>query len=183
MPTLELRLLDGRERVGYTFEGLVLLRVIRMLRDYASLEKSVIAATHLHERCGLPGPRWAEARIKREGGELVVLMGDEWKGTIATRRGQKVMPEILFGETFEQLQQRADALLIPAEYQPFVEMNPSVRAGHPVICGTSLESITPYKMWLRGKTYAEIAGEYPFVSVRQIKGAVAFEKDLTAAAA
>jgi len=183
MPTLEVRRLDGRESVGYTFEGLVYLRVVRMLRDYASLEKSVIAATHLHERCGPPGPKWADARIKREGGELLVLIGDEWKGTVATRRGQKVMPEILFGETFEQLQRRADALLIPAEYQPFVEINPSIRSGHPVLCGTSLESIVLYKMRHRGKTYTEIAKEYPFVTARQIKGAVAFENELTAAAA
>ena len=183
MPTLEVRLLDGRESVGYTFEGLVYLRVVRMLRDYVSLEKAVIAATHLHERCGPPGPRWAEARIERQGGELLVLIGDEWKATAATRRGQKVMPEILFGETFEQLHRRADALLVPAEYQPFVEMNPAIRSGRPVICGTSLESIVPYRMRVRGKAYTEIAKEYPFVTVRQIRGAVAFESLLTAAAA
>lgn len=104
---------DGREHFGHGFEDVVCVRLLRMLRDQGiSLEKAVNAVNELPKRFGPPGRRWEHARIFAQNRDAFVYREDEWRTTIATRKGQKVADE-LFGEQFGSLRERADALLVP----------------------------------------------------------------------
>ncbi len=183
-PNLQIIDFAGKETTGYTFEGMVYLRIVRMLRDRVSLEQAVKAAQHLRERFGAPGPAWADARIYLALGEVFVLSRhDDWATTVGTRFGQKVSEEILFGEDFEHLRDRADALLVPQRFQPFVEIDPQTRSGHPVVRKTTIPTALLHKLRLRGYSYARLHEEYPGLALDQIKGAVAYERFLDAEAA
>ena len=182
-PTLEVVDFEGKEATGYSFEGIVYLRVVRMLRDYVSLEKAVKAARHLRERFGVPGPAWADARIRLEAGDVFAIRRDEWEATVATRSGQKVDVVILFGEEFEQFLDRADALLVPRQYQPFVEIDPGARSGQPIVRETTIPTSLLYRLRLRGYSYARLRDEYPGLTLDRIKGAIAYERFLDAEAA
>ena len=179
-PNLKVIDFEGKEATGYTFEGVVYLRLIRMLRDHVSLEKAVKAAQHLRERFGVPGPAWADARIKLAAGDVFALGKDEWEMTVATRFGQKVAPEVLFGEDFEQLRNRADALLVPPRFQRFVEIDPQARSGQPIVCETTIPTTLLYKLRRRGYSYARLREEYPSLTLDRIKGAIAYERFLDA---
>jgi uncharacterized protein (DUF433 family) len=183
-PNLKVIDFEGKEATGYTFEGVVYLRLIRMLRDRVPLEKAVRAAQHLRERFGVLGPAWGDARILLAAGEVIALSKhDDWEATVATRFGQKVAPEVLFGEDFEQLRDRADALLVPQRFQPFVEIDPQARSGHPIVRETTIPTSLLYKLRLRGYSYARLRDEYPDLRLDHIKGAIAYERFLDAEAA
>src|SRR3972149_1519132 len=137
IPAISVVDFGGDEETGYTFQALVYLRVIRMLRDHVPLEKAVVAVQHLRDRFGAPGPNWADARILLSTGDVYAIRKDEWQVTVATRHGQKAAIELLFEEEFDQLRERADALLVPRRYQPFVEVDPSVRSGQPIVRETT----------------------------------------------
>lgn len=183
MPTL--RGTDGEwaDRTGYTFEAVVYLRLLRMLRERrVPLHRAVTAVKHLQERFGPPGIGWEAARIFVRGQEVFVDSKDQWATTVASKGGQKVA-EILFDEEFRLLRQRADALLVPAKFQNVVEVDPSVRSGLPTIRGTTLPTRILYRMRTAGATIARIRESYPWLSAEQVKGALAFEQYLDAKAA
>lgn len=168
---------DGKQDTGYSFEGVMYLRLLRMLREYVTLEKAVRVAKHLVERFGPPGPKWADARIFRDSGNIYAISKDEWGVTEATR-GQKAAHEVLFTEDFEQLRNRADALLVPKRFQRYIEVDPSVRSGQPVVSGTNIRSIVLYRLRQKGFSAEKIRQEYPALTLQQVKGAIDFERFL-----
>jgi len=169
--------LDGIEEEGYSFESVVFLRVLRMLRDYVPLEKAVLAIQRLVDRFGPPGPAWADARIFRGGRDVFVISSDEWGVTEATR-GQKAAHELLFAEDFEQLRERADALLVPKKFQQHIEIDPQVKSGEPTVGGTTIRSIVLYRLRQKGYKPRQIQREYPALTLRQVKAAIDFERFL-----
>lgn len=172
----------GREELGYTFNSVVYIRLLRMLREASiPLEKAVLAvSSHLVDRFGPPGPAWGDVRIFADGHNVYVYSKDEWETTVAPS-GQK-LAEQLFGQEFLRLRERADALLIPRKYQPFVEINPRVRNGLPVILDTSILTQMIHALRHQGQEYAEIQKDYPLLTLPQVKGADAFETFLDAEA-
>ena len=55
---------EGKREVGYTFDALVYLRLIRMLRENnIVLRKAVHAVSELTKRFGPPSPAWQSVRI------------------------------------------------------------------------------------------------------------------------
>jgi uncharacterized protein (DUF433 family)/DNA-binding transcriptional MerR regulator len=182
-PTLFATDTEGTETAGYTFEAVVYLRLLRMLRErHTPLAKAVQAVKHLRKRFGPPGPCWEEARIFIQGHDVFVHSRDEWDVTVPTRSGQKAAT-MLLGEEFAQLRERADALLVPRQFWPSVEIDPEVRSGLPVIRGTTMPTAVPYAMRRRGESLRSIQTAYPHLSLSQIKGAIAFERFLDAEAA
>lgn len=170
------------EQNGYSFNGIVYLRLIKMLRDArVSLEKSVEVVYHLTARFGPPSTSWEEARIFRYGRDIDVYGKDEWRTTVATKGGQKAWDE-LFGEEFIQLRDRADALLIPTRYQRYVEIDPHVRDGLPVVRATTIQTNLMHALRLQGQTHVEIQQDYPVLTLPQVKGADAYESFLDAEA-
>jgi uncharacterized protein (DUF433 family) len=183
VPRLKIQVDDEPAEWGYTFTEVVYLRLIRMLREHnIALEEAVKAVKHLEARWGPPGPAWGDVRIFTQGRHVYVEGKDEWEVTDATEGGQKVATT-LFGEEFARLRDRADALLVPVQFRPFVEIDPSVRSGLPVVRGTTIETSVLYGLHEQGHSYQNIHEYYPIVSLAKIKGAIKYEDFLEAEAA
>ena len=116
-------------------------------------------------------------RLETSNLSLWVDHSDDWEVTAATRHGQKAFHE-LFGPEFALLRQRADALLIPSKFSKSLEMNPSVRNGHPIIRKTRIETNTIRALRKEGLSYSQIREYYPFLSPKQISQSDKFEQYL-----
>lgn len=179
VPTLE----DPGGARGYTFEALVYLRLLRMLRDKKiTLAHSVRALDHLRERFGLPGPGWEAARIFVADGNVFVENKDVWAVTVATKAGQKAA-ESLFDREFENLRRRADALLVPSQFQAVVAIDPTIRNGVPIVRGTTLPTAAVYQLAGRKVSVPRAKQAYPWLSDEQARGALQFERFLDRVAA
>lgn len=166
---------EGKREAGYTFDALVYLRLIRMLRENdIVLRKAVFAVSELLNRFGSPGPAWQSVRIFSWGEDVFVHNFDEWRTTAATRSGQKAA-DVLFGEEFEQLRDRSDALLVPREYQRHVEIDPAKRNGYPVVLKTTIPTSVIHALCIRGLSYTDIHLEYPFISTEAAQTAHEYE--------
>ena len=169
---------DDKEVEGYSFEGLVYLRLVRLLRTQDFPMRAVVhAIDHLRDVFGPPSPNWEEARIFSDGRDIWVAHKDTWGVTSANRKGQKVA-QVLLGPEFALLKQRADALLIPSEYKKYVEVDPRIRNGHPVVRKTTIQTATIYRLHETGRTYKRIHEYYPHLSRTQIVRANQFEQFL-----
>jgi uncharacterized protein (DUF433 family) len=154
-----------------------------MLRDSnILLFNAVKALKHLRDRFGSPDPRWEQARFFVHGPDVYAEDKDQWEVTAATRGGQKASPP-LFDDEFAQLRDRADAILVPREFQSFVQVDPSIRSGHPVVRGSTLPTAILHAMKQQGETLRSIRAAYPQLSPAQINEAIRFERFLDAAAA
>jgi uncharacterized protein (DUF433 family) len=181
-PTLTASL-NGDEEHGYTFEEVVLLRLVRILRESKlSLIRAVETVKSIRERFGAPGPKRAEIRIYRTRRLVFVYRGDEWEFTVGSsdqppvRRGQRAFPELLLGnDEFSPMKDRVDALLIPSEYLAAVEIDPQARNGLPIIRGTTITTGLIYALRKQGWTATAIQESYPHLKPAQIKAAINFE--------
>jgi len=158
----------------------VLMRLIRMLREKnITLIKAVEAVRSLRERFGPPGKRWADARIFAQNRDVFVYSADEWETTVATRHGQKAA-DFLFGAEFALLRDRADALLIPRNYMQYVEIDPIIRNGLPIVLDTSVLTSVIHGLRQKGDTYDRIQSMYPFILRKTIIGTEKYERFLDA---
>ncbi len=175
---------EHKPHIGYTFETAVFLRLVRMLREKrVTLLDAVTAMQRLRQRFGPPSTDWAGISIFVYGvGDVYVHREqDEWGTTSLTRQHQRVA-ELLFGEEFQRLKERADALLVPNEFLDNVEIDPSIQNGLPIILGTAVLTSVVHKLRIRGYEYGEIQNMYPFISDARIAGAEAYESFLDKAA-
>lgn len=175
VPSVEWENEQGKSESGYTFETLIFLRLIRMLREQRiSLPKAVKVVQSLQQRFGPPGASWADARIVVRNQTVFVSKEDEWKTTVAPSH-QKVFEQLLFRDEFARLKNRADALLIPKEYMPYVEIDPAIRNGLPIVLNTTVPTSIIRSVRQQGHTYAQIQAMYPFIPRRAVVGADRYE--------
>ena len=178
VPTCEWIDEDDKVTQGYTFEGLVYLRLVRLLRrQHFPMRAVVDAVNHLRDVFGPPSPRWEEARIFSDGREIWVDHKAAWGVTSASRKGQKVEQE-LFGPEFALIKQRADALIVPGDFARHVEIDPGIRNGLPVVRKTTIQTATIRSLRKSGLTYGRIREYYPHLSRPQISRADRFEQFL-----
>ena len=169
---------DGKETQGYSFEGLVYLRLVRLLRTQDFPMRTVVnAVNHLRDVFGPPGPRWERARIFSDGRDVWVDHKNNWGVTSAGRKGQKAAQE-LFGPEFALLKQRADALLVPSDFARHVEIDPGIRNGLPVVRKTTIQTATIHSLHRSGLTYKRVGEYYPHLFRTQIVRADKFEQFL-----
>jgi DNA-binding transcriptional MerR regulator len=166
----------GNEHIGYTFETVVFLRLIRLLRDRGiPLVESATSVKILRDRFGAPSKEWAEAKIFVDIGDVMAYSDkDKWDTTDMTRAHQKVA-EFMLGKEFRRLKERADALLIPEQFLRYVEIDPSIQNGLPIILGTSMRTSLIHKLRQLRYKYADIHDMYPFVLIDKIMGAERYE--------
>ena len=182
LPTISL-IEDGRETTGYTFQALVYMRLLRMLRDQGvALIDAVGVIKHLRDRFGPPGASWQDARIFLDGGHVYADRQDPWEVTDSSVGGQRIAPTLM-GDDFARLRDRADALLIPQRYEAHVEIDPLARSGRPIVRGSTIETGVLHRLRQRGLSNSRIRQMYPHLSPEQIRGAIAFERYLDAEAA
>ena len=180
VPTI--RLTDERKRIidGYDFEGLVYLRLVRMLRGEQKKPfpmRKIVTAVKFLSTLGPPGPPWEDYRIYTDGPDIYVEPKGTAYPTISATKGSMAWTE-LFGKEFEQFRSRSDTLLIPFPFAPWVEINPKVRNGMPVIIGTGIETAMIHRLIQQGYRPFEIVKDYPYVSREQVIHGDRFEKCL-----
>ena len=172
----------GKETFGYTFEGLVYLRLIRMLRDMEHpfpLRKVIATIAYLRKNFGPPGRAWADARIVSKHNDMWVTRPVV---ASASRAGQMPFKQWL-GREFEAFTEREDALLIPFQFTRWVEIKPVIRNGMPVVKGTGIETATIHAAFNRGLDTREVKSQYPFLTPAQINHSEEFERFLDTRAA
>ncbi len=166
----------GKESHGYTFEGLVYLRIIRMLRAMDKpfpMRKIVETVRWLVDNYGPPGPDWAEARIVSDRIDLWVRQPVT---AAASRAGQMPLSNVVFFEQeFEMFEEREDALLIPLDFMESVEIKPSLRNGMPVIRDTGIETAIIHAAFRQGLTVADVKRRYPFLKEPEIRHSERYE--------
>jgi uncharacterized protein (DUF433 family)/DNA-binding transcriptional MerR regulator len=166
----------NNEHAGHTFETVIFLRLIRLLREKGiPLGESVKSVKRLRDRFGTPSKKWAEAKIFVAAEDVVAYYGkDGWDSTDVTKGHQKVA-EVILGDEFKRLKERADALLIPEEFLPYVEIDPNIQNGLPIILDTSMQTSLIHRLRQLGHSNVDIRDMYPFIPNNKIIGAERYE--------
>ncbi|MBI4310186.1 MAG: DUF433 domain-containing protein [Chloroflexi bacterium] len=157
----------GETTYGYTFEGLVYLRLIRMMRELHPpfpLRKVVSTVKFLRENYGPPSPKWVEAQIVSDGNDIWVLN----PVTASASKSGQIPFKKLFEREFALLAEREDAILIPHRFLRWVEIKPGVRNGMPVVRNTGIETSTIHAAFAQNLTAQEIKSRFPFLTVPQL---------------
>lgn len=169
----------GKESYGYTFEGLVYLRLIRLLRSMQPrfpMRKVIDTVKWLVDTVGPPSLKWADARIVSDQRDLWIRHPVI---AAASRSGQMPFPGfVLFDQEFERFAERQDALLVPNTFMRWVSIEPSLRNGMPVIKNTGIETATIHAAFRQGLTTQDVKRRYPFLREPQIRHSERYELSL-----
>jgi uncharacterized protein (DUF433 family) len=178
IPTIKWIDEQNKEHLGYNFEAVVFMRLIRNLRSKGvSLYKAVDAMSQLKKRFKSPSQEWAKAKIfvdKKDAYVYDERDKDSWGITMVTRFNQRV-DEYILGKEFILLKDRADALLIPEQFMNFVEIDTSIQNGLPIIRDSKILTSTVH--YYRSQEYSnkDIQEMYPFIALDKIIGAEEYE--------
>jgi uncharacterized protein (DUF433 family) len=170
---------------GYSYADLTIIKILRALReDQIDLSSAGTALRHLRERLGPPSHGWADAHVYLVDNRIYAEKQDEWETTAATQFGQKVETR-LFGDLFTELleQEEEGSILIPADFRSFVEINPDVMGGQPVIRGTRIPTSIMAMLKNQGKSIRELTRLYNPISAKVIEKAIEYESFLDKAIA
>ena len=164
---------------GYSYADLAIIKLMRGVRNkQLSLRSLAGVLRHLFDRLGpFNSPRWQTAHIYILGGSVYAQKPDEWDTTVATAYGQKLM--LRFPELFEE----EATILVPKIFEEYVEINPNVMGGQPVIRNTRLPTATLAAMHQQGASYTELASLYAPLPRRTIQKAIEYEYSLDQAIA
>ena len=173
-----LRVAKGEERGGavYTYKDLLLIRLIVRLRAEGIRPRNIrIALDTIASVSGRDRDAWMRARLLVTSGLVVVVFPDttEWNPMAASEGTQK-MAEVFFPELIEQLKEE----LVPPIQFPFIEVDPQVLGGAPVVKGTRVSTRAVVSIEDSGQDPLEA---YPDLSKEQVANAKAYEEFLKAA--
>ena len=177
-----LQLIENGEVVdeGYSYADLTLARLIRALRDkQLDFSSAARALHHLYERLGPPNRGWANERVYLLGNRVFVDRPDEWEATDASALGQKVITT-LFGDLFDELRDADEgaSIIVPPHFRQYVQVNPSVMGGEPVIRDTRLPTATVRAMLERYGSIQKLASLYSPIPRAKLEKAVEYERYL-----
>jgi len=183
----ELEAPRGSQQVvaAYDFEQLLRARLIAMLRERGvSLRNAAFTLQHLLTRFGAAS-EWGDFRLGVHRRHPYIFTDDIWmvvRPHNLEGAAQRVEPEVLFGDYFEALGERIDALLIPPRYREYIEMRPEARDGFPVVRHSAIETALIHQLTTAGLPLAQVAEYYPHLPPEAIRQADAFENELDRAA-
>lgn len=168
------------EDIGFSYAQLTILKIMRALREnQLDLKHMSVALQHLFERLGAPDKGWANAHVYIVGDRIYADKPDEWQITAATQMGQKV-DQRYFGDLFQELRtiDEPGAILIPQDLRPYVQIDPQVMGGQPVVRDTRIPTSLLMTLKERGKSIVQIANLYD-LSRKVIAKALAYEAFLS----
>jgi len=168
---------------GYSYADLAIIKIMRALRDdQLDLASVHIALRHLFDRLGPPSQGWAYAHVYIKDNSVYAEKQDEWDITAATQFGQKTARP-LFGNMFEELLELEEpgAILVPEDFRRYVEIDPSVMGGEPVVKNTRIPTSILAAQRGRGKSLAQLARAYRPVAKKAIAKAIEYEEFLDTA--
>ena len=160
---------------GYSYADLAIIKVLHALKIHKlNLRSAVIAFRHLHDRFGIPSSGgWANAHVYIIGKDVLAQKPDNWDTTIATHGGQKAEMRVL-GELVEE----EGALLVPRQFSEYIEINPDVMDGEPVIKDTRVPTSMRATLKVEGIKVPKIVEIYSPISAIAIECAIAYEKNI-----
>lgn len=171
------RVIDAHGKVdeGYSYADLAIIKVLHALRiRKLNLRSVVIAFRHLYDRFGSPsGEGWANAHVFIVKKDVFAQKPDDWDTTLATKGGQRAEMRVL-GDLVEE----EGALLVPREFSEYVEINPDVMDGEPVIRDTRVPTFILATLVDQGMAIAELVDLYYPISATAIEHGITFEKNI-----
>ena len=160
---------------GYSYADLAIIKLMRGLRNRQLNLRSVARTLrHLYDRFGPPiGQRWEGTHVFVVNKEVFAVRPDEWDTTVGTLYGQRAEMRV-FGELVEE----EAAILIPKDFTAYVEINPNVMAGQPVIRNTRILTSTIATLSEEGVSLQELGKLYAPTPEPALEKAIAFEQAL-----
>ena len=178
-PSIAVHSEDKLVEEGYSYADLAIIRLLRGLKDKQLTRKSLIVALrHLLERFGsFDNRRWEQAHLYVLDKEVYAQKPDEWDATVATRGGQRLLL------TPPQLFEEEAGILIPKSFRDYVEIDPKIMDGLPVVANTRIPTTTLAMMHEQGVSFSELADLYFPIPRETLEMAVEYERSLDAAIA
>ena len=170
---------------GYSYADLTIIRILRALRErQLDLRSAVIALRHLYARLGPPENGWADAQVFITNRRIFVVAPDGWPMTDATRLGQTVETRLM-GDLLDELRDlgRGQSIVVAREYRAYVQIDPEVMLGRPVIRGTRVPTAMVASLMERYHNIDTVAKLYRPIKREAIVAAYRYEQSLNALAA
>jgi uncharacterized protein (DUF433 family) len=164
---------------GYSYADLTIIKIMRAVSDkHLDLKSLHVTMRHLFERLGPPSKGWSKAHVYIVGNRVFAEMPDEWDVTAATQSGQRA-ERTLFGDMFEELRELEEpgAILVPQDYRLYVQINPAIMGGDPVVKNSRVPTSMLAMLRRRGKSLSQLAKLYR-IPKRFIEKAVEYERFL-----
>ena len=184
-PSVELVDEDGQVvEEGYSYADLTIIRIMRALRqDRLDLTSVGVALRHMYERLGPPSEGWSDANVYIVGNKIFAEKSDDWQTTSATGFGQKVDTRV-FGDLFPLLREREEAgsILVPQDYAAYVEIDPGIMGGQPVVRNTRVPTSLFPTLLAKGKSIDDLSRLYSPIPRETIEKTIEFERFLDSAA-
>jgi uncharacterized protein (DUF433 family) len=173
-PTFQIKWGKKTENI-YSYYDLLLIRLVKRLKDKGFRTKVIKRALDTISTLSGGDPyAWTRATICIDANMIVAFLPEkpEWN-PIAASKGPQKMEVVFFPELLEELRRE----LVPDQFR-FVEVDPRVLGGAPVVKGTRIPTALVYSMQQEGRDPKEA---YPDLTDDQIKDAKAYEEFLIAA--
>jgi uncharacterized protein (DUF433 family)/DNA-binding transcriptional MerR regulator len=164
---------DAKRENIYTYRDLLLIRLIMRLREKGVRTKEIKAALETIEMMsGGDRDAWMKATIIVTDGVVAVFFPDkpEWN-PVAAALGTQKMAVVFFPNLINELKEE----LLPADRFPYIEIDPEVLGGAPVIKGTRITTRAIASVRESGENPKEA---YPSLTDQQIANAEAYEEFL-----
>jgi len=166
----------GHDETLYSYEDLLLLRLIRRLREEGFKAREIrVALDTIAELSEGDRNAWMRVTLYVKEGVIAVVFPErpDWNPLAVSKGAQKLA--VVF---FPQLVKELERELVPEPYEPFVEIRPDVLGGSPVIRGTRVST--------RAVAEAREAGvepgvAFPDLTEEQVSNAERYEQYLAAA--
>lgn len=160
----------------YTFHDLLRIRLIARLKAQGIRPKNIKTALDtISLMSGGDHDAWLRATIYVADGVVVAILPEkpEWN-PIAVSRGPQKMAVVFFPELIAELKEE----LVPHAKFPYIDLNPAVLGGAPVIKGTRVSVKAVLSVLEAGQDPTKA---YPDVTSEEVANAQEYEKFLQAA--
>lgn len=160
-----------------SYNNLLAINAVRRFRDQGlQLQKIRIAIRYISKELE-EGERWYDRKLVTDGDKLVTAIPvsqDIRELVDAARYGQKFF-EVAFADLVSDLYVDRELVEVP-RFRQFIDINPRVQAGTPVIRNTRIPTSVVAGWAKRGLATEEIASFYDGVSEDAVDVALEYEK-------
>lgn len=160
-----------------SYNNLLAINAVRRFRDQGlQLQKIRIAIRYISKELE-EGERWYYRKLVTDGDKLVTAIPvsqDIRELVDAARYGQKFF-EVVFADLVSDLYVDRELVEVP-RFRQFIDINPRVQAGTPVIRDTRIPTSVVAGWAKRGLVTEEIASFYDGVSEDAVDAALEYEK-------
>lgn len=160
----------------YTYHDLLLIRLIARLKDQGIRPKNIKTALDtIRFMSGGDRDAWLRATIYVTDGVIVAILPEKpvWN-PIAVSHGPQRMAVVFFPELIAELKEQ----LVPHERFPYIEVDPAVLGGAPVIKGTRVSVKAVLSVLEAGEDPTKA---YPDLTSKEVENAREYEEFLQAA--